>query len=471
MQFDEFDKKAKEAADNHHPAYDEQAWTKMEKLLNRHMPEKEDDRRRLLFFLLLLLGIGGIGLLVTKPWKVNKTIAASEITAPQNQSSVTPSVAEQDKIDVPANNNTAVLDNDIASNTVTSTVNNKSVTNRSGANQQTVDLLGSKNNAERRRPLTIIPKQQPKKIRGETNVAGKNWWNRPDTKEKERIADTETVAQVTQKITTPSNDTKDADKKQTELAVLSSTVTQEPKPALTEAVKIVGEEKESKLNKQNTNKKHVTKSKKKNSFFFSISTGPDVSFVNNNQLGATRLLGGGGIGYTFRDRLTIRTGFYSGRKIYSASADSYHPPASFYAYYPYLEKVDANCKVYEIPLFISYNFSRSSKNNWFASAGISSYLMKSETYNYFYKYSPTGSTLNKELRIENINKHYFSGLTLSGGYQQKITPHISLTVEPYFKLPLSGIGFGKVKLNSGGVLFSVGVNPFASKKEKSAHPR
>ena len=38
MQFDEFDKKAKEAADHHHPAYDEQAWAKMEKKLNKHLP-------------------------------------------------------------------------------------------------------------------------------------------------------------------------------------------------------------------------------------------------------------------------------------------------------------------------------------------------------------------------------------------------------------------------------------------------
>jgi hypothetical protein len=36
--------------------------------------------------------------------------------------------------------------------------------------------------------------------------------------------------------------------------------------------------------------------------------------------------------------------------------------------------------------------------------------------------------------------------------------------EPYIKLPLTGVGYGKVKLNSGGVLFSIGVNPFNAKK-------
>ena len=41
MQFEEFDKKIKEAAEHHHPAYDEQAWGKMNKLLDKHMPQKE----------------------------------------------------------------------------------------------------------------------------------------------------------------------------------------------------------------------------------------------------------------------------------------------------------------------------------------------------------------------------------------------------------------------------------------------
>jgi hypothetical protein len=43
-------------------------------------------------------------------------------------------------------------------------------------------------------------------------------------------------------------------------------------------------------------------------------------------------------------------------------------------------------------------------------------------------------------------------------------------VEPYFKLPLSGVGFGKVKLNSGGVLVTAVIKPFAgSGNQKNIH--
>jgi hypothetical protein len=102
----------------------------------------------------------------------------------------------------------------------------------------------------------------------------------------------------------------------------------------------------------------------------------------------------------------------------------------------------------------------------FATAGISSILMKEEIYNYSYKFSPSGPLYSHENTVSNENKHLFSTITISGGYQRNIGRHISILAEPYVKLPLSGVGYGKVKLNSGGVLFSIGIKPFAGKKEK-----
>jgi hypothetical protein len=210
-------------------------------------------------------------------------------------------------------------------------------------------------------------------------------------------------------------------------------------------------------------KKTKDKNKTRNNFFFSFSTGPDISATGGDKLGKIKLLAGAGLGFTYKDRLTIRSGFYTGRKIYTSSPASYHPPANFWNYYPNLEKVDADCKVYEIPLSLSYHFGHSSKQNLFVSAGMSSYLMKKETYNYYYKYNTAGPTIEKKLTIQNKNKHYFSVLTLSGGFQKNIGRSIAVMVEPYYKLPLGGVGFGKVKLSSGGVLLSVAIKPFAKK--------
>ena len=90
-------------------------------------------------------------------------------------------------------------------------------------------------------------------------------------------------------------------------------------------------------------------------------------------------------------------------------------------------------------------------------------IMKEEKYEYYFKpnYSPTYVTYTK--RIKDQNKHYFSQLNISGGYTRNINNHISLRAEPYVKFAMSGVGLGKVNLNSGGILFTGIIKPFAKK--------
>src|SRR5690606_29216040 len=64
---------------------------------------------------------------------------------------------------------------------------------------------------------------------------------------------------------------------------------------------------------------------KKNAFIVSVSAAPDFSMVGMGKSGKVMLIGGVGVGYTFRQRLTIRTGFYSGRKVYEAKPSEYKP--------------------------------------------------------------------------------------------------------------------------------------------------
>ncbi|MBK6936117.1 MAG: hypothetical protein IPH18_03980 [Chitinophagaceae bacterium] len=141
----------------------------------------------------------------------------------------------------------------------------------------------------------------------------------------------------------------------------------------------------------NNNKSAIKKpvNKKSNAFFVTASFAPDVSFVGGDKIGKAKLITGIGTGYQFNNRLAIRTGFYTGRKVYTASGSTYNPPPVFYQYYPILENVDADCMVYEIPLSVSYYFGRKTMRNWFVAGGISSLLMKKEFYEYSYKYTAT----------------------------------------------------------------------------------
>ena len=190
---------------------------------------------------------------------------------------------------------------------------------------------------------------------------------------------------------------------------------------------------------------------------------PDVSAVGLSKAGEVKLAYGAGFGYQVSNRFSIRAGYYKGRKVYSADPDDYDPPSNFWNYYPNLKTIDADCKVTELPISVDYRFNQNKKQSWFVSAGVSSLFMKKEVYDYYFKpnYSPNYVTYTRT--INNQNKHYFSILNLSGGYTRTIDKHFSIQAEPYFKIAMSGVGYGKVKLNSSGVLFTAIYKPFAKK--------
>jgi hypothetical protein len=149
--------------------------------------------------------------------------------------------------------------------------------------------------------------------------------------------------------------------------------------------------------------------------------------------------------------------FSASKKYWAGPEDyklGYTPPASLK-----FKGADADCKVIEIPVKVSYNFAVKDKSNWFAGAGLSSYLMKRENYLYEYE-SNSGGSYYHSYETKNENKHYFSVVNLSAGYSYHLNKTISVSAEPYVEVPLTGIGAGRVHLNSGGVLFTIGVSPF-----------
>ncbi len=427
MQSDLFDKKVREAADHHHPAYDENAWKKMQKLLDRHMPVEEDRRRGLIFWipLFLLLG-GGAWLFISQPWNQKDSRIAAEKERVNTVSEKT----------VPVNDNkTAVIPGE-ALPEVNSISDPKvpSVSNESISKVQN-DFLKLR---PKSRPVNnmIDDSRDRVPVTKNENITGKEpepLTDRIINPEKPVIAQADVKAKEVNK-----PEEKKSEVKQTEEKVSD------------EKIKTADTQK-------NKNKKPQTLASR---FFFFASSGPDISFTSHNEAGKIELMAGIGAGFQLNDRLVVRSGFFTGRKVYSAKPEDYDPPSQFWNYYPNMQKIDADCKVYEVPLLVSYQFGKSTKKSWIATAGLSSYFMMEEKYKYYYKPTPTSPTYSRNYTVKNRFEHHFSVLTISGGYKHKIGKRVTVMAEPYFKLPLDGIGFGKVKLNSGGVMFSVGIHPF-----------
>lgn len=149
----------------------------------------------------------------------------------------------------------------------------------------------------------------------------------------------------------------------------------------------------------------------------------------------------------------LGTGVFKADKVYTAGKGDYSPP--LYSGWPGgVEPIstDAACDVLDIPLTAGFRLIDGRKVSFWLNGGISSYWMLSEVYSYHYD-DYSGYRL-KGWQGENENKHPFSVVSLSVSVETFVARDISLKIEPFFKAPLAGVGYGKVNLYTTGSFFS-----------------
>jgi hypothetical protein len=149
--------------------------------------------------------------------------------------------------------------------------------------------------------------------------------------------------------------------------------------------------------------------------------------------------------YFFIEKLSLSAGVLWSRKFYSARDVAY---SGYRA-----DRASGDCRMWDIPLNVKYYFMPSKKYSFFASAGVSSYLMKEE--NYVFEVDTNQGTNTYSKQIVNENKEWFKTLNVSFGMQKKINTRIAIQVEPFMKVPLAGVGEGNISLASFGSFFSV----------------
>jgi hypothetical protein len=426
MLFDNFDKKIKEAAEQHHPAYDENAWRKMENLLDQHLPRQNNRRRFFLLLITVLVIGGGAFFFLSKPHAKN-----SDLVIQKNDGLPDGQQGKTDK------NATIVLpgvdngDREIATDhTATGAIK---ISDKHSNALNVIDQKIFTTNQKRQR-------------------AGNNELTRND----------ETVGDRESGITANQDGMKNDETLKTPVTNKAGEPLSKDKTTVDGTSVNPTEVTNNAQQLQGPSAMKPTPKKSRpgllNGLSFFVSAGPDISKAQNSKAGKVTMSWGLGVVYTL-NRFTLKTGIFSANKIYWAGPDdyklSYTPPASLK-----FMGADADCRVIEIPVKVSYNFAVKDRSNWFAGAGLSSYLMKREDYLYEYKSNTTGNSYYHSYETKNENKHYFSVLNLSGGYTYRLNKTFSLSAEPYVEVPLTGIGAGKVHLNSGGVLFTVGVSPF-----------
>ena len=207
---------------------------------------------------------------------------------------------------------------------------------------------------------------------------------------------------------------------------------------------------------QESNKAFIAanqKFKTRPQFSLSVLAAPDVNAVNSFNRSQVGTNVGLQLSVRLSKRLSISTGAGYAVKPYTAAYSAYK--ASFGASID-PTNVTANCKVLDIPLNMSYQVYSKGKNALALGTGLSSYFMLRE--NYRFDYSAESGWKPYNLEIKNQNQHLFGVLNVNATYQRQINSTFSAVVQPYMKLPLTGIGNGRVDLKSTGVALGVSWN-------------
>jgi hypothetical protein len=435
--FEHIENKIKEAAENNHIVFEENSWAKMEALLN-----KEDKKKPFfwLWFLVPIALVSAYGLFMFS--KNNDKLIAknnSENKIKKNNTSTKATIQK------PSSEQQINIEDDAATtnNEINHTTKVASIV--SSQNKSTYNTFKKTNPA-----TTSFSKRAKYFSTHENGKAVKDYLPRNETQIKQQSKTEVTIqnanASEDEPMFTKTNNAKNID-----VAIQkknADTVTEIKKNA------------DISITKNSQSKKEKGKSSKILSRFYLLgAAGVDIGSVKlfsfGNSSFSTKY--GGSIGYNISKKISVQAGFYANKKKYIAGPTDYNVKAGSYWSIVPLTKVEAACLIYELPITLQYQFLQKKSFAIYAGAGISSYIMKTEDYNYFYKrynmeyskaYTYTG------------NQHLFSTALLSAGVEKKITKKIAVQLEPSISIPLKGVGDGEVKLFSTSLLLGIKYKPF-----------
>lgn len=157
--------------------------------------------------------------------------------------------------------------------------------------------------------------------------------------------------------------------------------------------------------------------------------------------------------YRLSPRLSITGGLLQSDVRYIASGNDYSPPEGYWSNGVIPDETVGRCILIDIPVSLKYEFIRFNRSRFFATAGLSSYIMLNEDYQFHYSGYNTGQT--DSWSDKTGTRHWLSNAGFSIGYEMDIHQNWSLRAEPFLKVPLKEVGWGNVNLYSMGSFFSI----------------
>ncbi len=164
------------------------------------------------------------------------------------------------------------------------------------------------------------------------------------------------------------------------------------------------------------------------------------------------------VGFSLAYRLTpgisVSTGMIYSVFSYSASESNYVLPTG-YLQGSAIRNMRGECRILDIPVTLQYRVAEFDHSRIFATAGISTYIMLGEEYEFTLEgYNQTSETVAYQSEKTGA-RHWLSNAGLSVGYEWDLDRNWSVRAEPFVKIPISGVGWTNVKLFSAGTFISL----------------
>lgn len=399
-ELDQFSRSAAEAFEAPSPA----DWDKMQRVLDRELPQQDKRRGGFIWWILPAILAAGLGFY----WLNN----ASNKTATKTITKT------EDK----------TISNPSATTTISNNTNKRETVTKISENSKQSIKVSNKS------LTTTKPIINESKVASSNTIINKTETQTEAAKEPEIILSNEACCAVKTGTEEPKKETSlENNTKPTESNASVVPATETISKAATNSIK----------KKKNTGK----------GFFVGLTGGFDASTVNYAYASNAGYNIGGSLGYRFNQHWSVQTGAIYTRKNYKLKGEDFHAPKGSWISYYNIETVDGFCKMWDIPLMATYHFTGNENGNAFISAGTSSYFMKNENYNYLYYYN--NQQYNRSSNYNSTDQHLFALLHLSAGIERPMGKSFAAIIEPYAKIPFGGVGFGSIQLSSFGLNFSV----------------
>ncbi len=211
-----------------------------------------------------------------------------------------------------------------------------------------------------------------------------------------------------------------------------------------------------------TDSKPVTsKPIRQNGLSFLVLVSPDLTTVGLTNFAQPGTNYGLMAEYRFSRRWSVQTGVIRSTKIYNALSSQYKYPSTWKLDVPF-ESVAGRCQMLDLPLNVRFDVltgkrpvtSNGAVPRLFVSAGVTTYIMLSEVYNYIYE-NPSDPRIVFWKWQGKTGRYNFSQVNVSMGYERPISGKWSVQAEPFIKIPIEQVGFFKIRLISTGVFLGL----------------